>query len=348
VARSRVRQRFLRSLPLLMAALLFTFGCGKVVGVRTAESTANGPLSAQEMAQLWVDPGDVSTRDLFHGPGGPERMPRPGSRFHFAAKDTTGFSWGWDVVDEDGLQWSVKHGPEAQSEVVASRLLWAIGYHQLPTYYVESWQLVGGPEPGPGTPARFRPKLPSHRLAGTWSWYRNPYVDTEPYRGLLVLMRILNNWDLLDDNTAIVELGRPDQGASRWLIVKDLGASLGKTRIVPDSGTRNDVDDFEGQGFIKGVDRDGRVHFDDLGRRDRRLFNDVTVADVRWVCEKLKRLRPEQWRDAFRAARYEPQLADRFIRKLHEKVRVGLTLNGPEPRQARQARPARRERASSR
>ena len=33
-------------------------------------------------------------------------------------------------------EWSLKLGPEAQSEVVASRLLWAIGFHQPPTYWL--------------------------------------------------------------------------------------------------------------------------------------------------------------------------------------------------------------------
>ena len=31
-------------------------------------------------------------------------------------------------------------------------------------------------------------------------------MGTQPYRGLLVMMRILNNWDLLDRNTAIYDL----------------------------------------------------------------------------------------------------------------------------------------------
>ena len=59
-------------------------------------------------------------------------------------------------ADADGRRWSVKLGPEAQTEVVTSRVLWAIGYHQPPTYYVPSWQLSGGPG-GQQPAARFRP-----------------------------------------------------------------------------------------------------------------------------------------------------------------------------------------------
>jgi len=85
----------------------------------------------------------------------------------------------------------------------------------------------GGPEPGPKPPSRFRPKLPSQRRVGEWSWHENPFVGTQPYRGLLVLMRILNNWDLLDRNTAIFDSWARSQFACsagharrdlRWLV----------------------------------------------------------------------------------------------------------------------------------
>ena len=47
------------------------------------------------------------------------------------------------------------------------------------------------------------------------------------------MMRILNNWDLLDRNTAIYDLDTPVEGARRWYVVIDLGASLGRTKILP-------------------------------------------------------------------------------------------------------------------
>ena len=36
-------------------------------------------------------------------------------------------------------KWSAKFPPEAPTEVVASRILWGIGYHQPPIYYVGEW-----------------------------------------------------------------------------------------------------------------------------------------------------------------------------------------------------------------
>ena len=78
--------------------------------------------------------------------------------------------------------------------------------------------------------------------------------------------------------------------------------------------------------FIKGVDREGYVRFDDLGRFHRELFDRLTPADVRWTCERLDRLTPQQWSDAFRAAGYSDAEAARYIRKIREKVAAGLAL----------------------
>jgi hypothetical protein len=313
-----------RAVPLLAALTLLALGCslrGGKVG-----STALAPPTAEKMAELWVEPPDITARDLFHGPGGPDLMPKPGSSFRFKSKDTKGYSWGWQVVDDKGMEWSVKYGPEAHSEVFASRIVWALGYHQVPTYHVTNWVLTGGPEPGPKQPSRFRPDLPGWRRSGTWSWRQNEFVGTDPYDGLLVLMRVLNNWDLLDRNAAIFELPEPLEGARRWYVAIDLGAALGRTRIVPVSGTRSDAEDFEAQGYIKGVDDKGRVRFDDLGRWHRELFEDLTPADVRWASERLQRLTQKQWDDAFRAAAYKEDDARRFHRKIQEKIAQGLAL----------------------
>jgi hypothetical protein len=326
-----------RSLPLLLSAVLLALGCTPPPRPVTL---ADAPRP--DFAQLWSEPTDIAARDLFHGPGGPELAPLPSSVFTFLAKDETGFSPGYDVRDIPGLKWSVKYGPEAQSEVVASRITWALGYHQPPTYHVASWRLIGGDiPPDAAPPARFRPELPGWRRTGHWSWARNPFVGTPPYRGLIVLMHVLSNWDLLDENTAIYAVDPPVGGARILYVVQDLGAALGKTKPPPTSGTRNDIDDFEQQGFIKGVGKDGYVRLDDTHWRHEKLYAHITPEDVRWTCDRLSRLSTRQWHDAFRAARYEPALAERFIRRLQEKVQMGRVLGGGEPaaRTARAGRP---------
>jgi hypothetical protein len=111
-------------------------------------------------------------------------------------------------------------------------------------------------------------------------------------------------------------------------VVIDLGASFGKTHGLSSrrSGTRSDPADFEEQGFLEGVDRDGYVEFDQLGKWHRGLFGRLTPADVRWTCERLARLTPAQWEDAFRAGGYEPATAARFIAHVRRRVEAGLAL----------------------
>jgi hypothetical protein len=132
----------------------------------------------------------------------------------------------------------------------------------------------------------------------------------------------------------------PVRGARTLYVVRDLGAALGRTKAPPTSGTRNDIADFERQGFIKGVDRDGYVRLDDTRWRHEKLYEQLTPRrpmDVRAAGASLQ----PQWHDAFRAARYDPAVAARFIHRLQEKVQMGLMLGGPgdTERAARAGRP---------
>ena len=47
---------------------------------------------------------------------------------------------------------------------------------------------------------------------------------------------------------------------------------------------------------------------------------------MRWAAERLSRISDRQLEDAFRAAEYEPELAQRFIRRLKQKIAEGLAL----------------------
>jgi hypothetical protein len=313
-----------RTAALVLVAAASMPGCAKML--RGAPRPTVAPAeAARQLHELWVD-RDVASLDLFHGPGGRDLQPRPGQAWRFQKKDTKGFSPGWDVLDAAGAEWSVKQGPEAQSEVVASRIVWAAGYHQPPTYYVADWSLADGPEPGAQTPGRFRPSIPGGRRAGEWSWEKNPFAGTRQFRGLLVLQRILNNWDLLDRNTALYEFDAPRDGARRWFVVIDLGASFGKAYGLTSrrSGSRNDPADYEEQGYIEDLYADGSVEFDQLGKWHRGLFGEITVDDVRWTSERLARITPAQWNDAFRAGGYPPESAARFIAQIRKRIDAGL------------------------
>jgi hypothetical protein len=302
-------------------------------------STADRPLSPEQIAQLWVEPRDIASRDLFYGAGGSDLRPPDGATFRFEALDTTGFSRGYDVEDDRGREWSVKVGAEAQSEVTASRLLWAVGYHQPSVYYVESWALAGGPTSGPQRPGRFREETDQAEVISEWSWQQNPFVGSRPFKGLVALNLLITNWDLKESNNKVYQLNRAGGGSPKWYVVRDLGASFGKSRWFP-YGTRNDVEDFESQEYILGIDQ-GRVRFDYRGRH-RELLADISPADVAWICEWVARLTDRQLDDAFRAGGYGETIRARFVRKLKQKVAQGLALGdergapsgldgGPEP-----------------
>jgi hypothetical protein len=67
------------------------------------------------------------------------------------------------------------------------------------------------------------------------------------------------------------------------------------------------------------------VRFEYHGRH-KALLAHITPADVRWICERLARLTNDQMHDAFRAAGYPTVTADRFIRRLEQKIAEGLQL----------------------
>ena len=287
------------------------------------KSTATAPLTADELAQLWVQPSDLASRDLLNGPGGKDSAPDPNATYRVTGLDITGYSAGYDVVDPAGRAWRIKLGDEVQSEIVASRVLWAIGFHQPPTYFVERLLLEGGRQEDNGLQARFRPRA-GYTSESDWSWQRNPYVGTQPFKGLIVVNLLLNNWDLKATNNRIYLVSAPDGLPTRRFVVQDLGASLGRARWP--IGTRNNVDDFEKQRLIDRVEN-GLVEFDYNGRH-RELFSDISPDDVVWACRLLALLTDDQWQDAFRAAHYPDAISQRFITKLKSKIQEGLAIDG--------------------
>jgi hypothetical protein len=178
------------------------------------------------LAELWVDPGP-RPRDLFWGVGGEQYAPPKDAVYKLKGKDETGFSTSFDVEGPDGIEWSAKIGPEAQTETVVSRLLWGLGYHQPPLYYLPSWTIDGdGTSKRLESEARFRPKLKQlTRLEEYWHWADNPFSGSRELKGLLVALLMLNSTDLKDDNNSIYTLAEPWDGASRWFVVRDVGAA---------------------------------------------------------------------------------------------------------------------------
>lgn len=299
-------------LALSLAVALGTPACS-----RALRATAPSPLTPQQMAQFWVDT-PIESRDLFLGPGRADVPPQPNAILSFIKDDTTGFSRKVVVKDEQGTQWNVKLGPEAQPEVVSSRLVWALGFHQLPQYVVGRWIMKGGELSGTMPAGRFRrDDEPGYDSQGDWSWHENPFVGTQPYKGLLALMIMLNNSDLKPEQNKIYAVPGRGERPDRIYVVRDLGLSWGASGV--NDPKRGDIEAFEKHGFIKRI-TGTRIEFDQANLRAE-LFEQITPADLRWIGERMSRLSDQQWRDAFRAAAYQDEaLVNRFIARMKQKI----------------------------
>ena len=165
------------------------------------------------VAVLWREPGDMSSRNLLYGPGGEAHVPR--GTFTFQEEEMAGSSPKFEVVDENGVKWRVKMGPEARPETAASRLVWAVGYlanedYFLPVLHVEQMTRLrrGKNFVSSGNNVhnvRLKRHLNDEKKIGPWSWAKNPFTGARELYGLRVLMAVMNNWDLKDVNNSVYQ-----------------------------------------------------------------------------------------------------------------------------------------------
>jgi hypothetical protein len=275
---------------------------------------------------LWVEPTDLETRDLYSGPWGVERAPQPHASYTLVERKHSGINPGMTVRDPAGRVWSVKQASpdalasEAQTEVVLSRVLSALGYHQPPVYYLPAFTMVDDWGSHVESAGRFRLKDRALKDRGEWSWQQNPFVGTTPYQSLLVILLTFNSSDLKNSNNTLYEHRNGDR-IEWWYVVRDLGMCLGNTgRLAP---RRNDVDAFERHGFIRGVSENGFVVFDYRGWHRELVRDRMTPDDVRWAAGMMSRLSDHQLHEAFRAGGYDRATAERFVRALRMRIADG-------------------------
>lgn len=298
---------------------------------RTPEVSPTMPADQVLIEELWQAPADLAAKDLFAGSWGPEYAPDPGATYTFMKPKTSGVNPGMTVVDPLGRKWSVKQAPhdgraaEGPVEVVLSRVLAAVGYHQPPVYYVDAFRLTDTFDTRMYPGGRFRLDHRDLKAQGTWSWQKNPFVGTRPYQGLLAILMLFNSSDLKNSNNTIYEFRGGGGLRARWFVVRDLGTALGEPAKVRPS--RSDPDAFERIPFYTGVDN-GFVVFDYDGYHQELVRNRLTPADVKWASDLLGGLSEDQWRDAFRAGGYTEPLAQRFVRQIRKKIADGQALRG--------------------
>jgi hypothetical protein len=294
----------------------------------TAKVQPTLPPSEARLAELWQQPQDMPSRDLFFGPWGSELAPAPETVYTFVQRKQQGTNPGVTVEDPNGREWHVKQPPhndqgaEGPIEVTLSRVLSAVGYHQPPVYFLPRLSIRDdrGTHIEPG--GRFRGTEKSIKHTGDWSWQQNPFVGTRPYQGLLVILMMFNSSDIKNENNAVYEIRNQGEGVARWYVVRDLGTALGETgRLAPQRG---DPDIFEREPFITGM-KDGFVQFNYHGWHQE-LVKRISPDDVVWASELLGQLSSQQWGDAFRAGGFQPAVADRFIGRLQQKIADGRRL----------------------
>jgi hypothetical protein len=253
---------------------------------------------------FWRAPEDIEQRNLLLGAGGDEMKPDV-SQLTFIEQKTGGFSTKYRVKDAKGNEWIAKIGKEAQTDTAANRLLWALGYETEIAYLIPKAKIEGK---GEFENVRLEARPANIKRSGNWMWENNPFMGTSEFKGLKILMVMINNWDMKDDNNEILAM-RGDttgEGELRY-IISDLGASFGKTGGIF-SRNRNNPDSYEKSDFIKKVN--GEVIDFNYGGKNQKLFENLTVADAAWLSTWLKRLSDEQIKDAFRAANYSPEDVD--------------------------------------
>ena len=263
---------------------------------------------------LWRDPADIATRNLLLGAGGEEMKPDI-SKLTFIEEKTGGFSKKYRVRDAKGNEWIAKIGKESQTDTAANRLLWGLGYETEIAYLVPEAKIEGK---GDFKNVRLEARPADVKRAGNWMWENNPFINTPEFRGLKILMVMLNNWDMKDDNNEILAR-RGDttgEGELRY-IISDLGATFGKTGGFF-SRSRNDADDYVKAAFIKKVN--GEVIDFNYGGKNQKLFTGITVADARWLGGLMKRLSDEQIRDAFRSANYTAEEVEMLTGALKRRI----------------------------
>jgi len=123
---------FVRRRTLAFAALV-VFTALPALGQKPAKDSLSGAPA------IWHDPGDIQSKDLLNGPDGAKH--RPQLPVKFLKEDRHGQNSKFDVEDANGTKWKAKMGIEAQPEVVATRLLWAIGYFTNENYYVPNLEV---------------------------------------------------------------------------------------------------------------------------------------------------------------------------------------------------------------
>lgn len=300
--------------------LLVIFGIGYAIAGQTKEVAPVPPD-----AILWLQV-DIKSRDTLRGPTSEGISPAL-EKVKFLGRQHGGNNLKYRVEDANGREWVVKIADESQAEVAANRLLWAIGYRTeidqiVPRINIEN---IGNYKN-----ARFEVRTKEIKRGKRWSWANNPLEGTKEFDGLRLMMAFVNNWDLKDDNNAIIK-----EDGKTYLIVSDMGSSFGrlaKSNTSRSGRSVNKPEHYAEANFIKAVNN-GVLELDYRGGGADHLKG-ISVENARWLVGLLSQLTDKQISDAFRAANYSNEDVNTFtaatkarIAALDEATRESVASN---------------------
>jgi hypothetical protein len=237
----------------------------------------------------------------------------------------------WRVKDGAGRTWVAKLGNEARTETAAVRLVWAAGYVTEINYLAPCAHIKGAPKPrkdvdrceGDGfADVRFEARPDNVKRLDAWEWKQNPFADTKELKGLIVLMALLNNWDLKTINNKVLLVKNEGGQNELHYIISDLGATFGKTG-GPISHSRNEPEKYVKTKYVEKIEGQ-RVRFAYSGKQGN-LLDNITVADAKWIGGLLAQLSDQQLEDAFRAADFKPE--EILMLKQAVKARIDTLAN---------------------
>lgn len=281
---------------------------------------------------LWRQPEDISSLNLFWGPGGKENQPPQPAEFE--KEDRHGTSPKFDVHDAAGKKWGAKLGLEAKPETAAARLMWAAGYAANENYFFPVLHVNNMPgairhgkgmlgQGGDVPNVRLQRRRDKLKKIGDWNWRHNPFYGKREFNGLRVMMALIANWDLKDDNNAILQSEK--EPGPQIYEVTDVGTAFGTPgKRYTDKDSKGNLPVYRQTKLIAHVHGD----YVDLNFPKRPplgmlfefewafFFHQVNMrwvgkhiprSDAKWIGSLLAQLSDDQLKDAFRAAGYSDQ-----------------------------------------
>lgn len=322
-------------------------------GAVPSKKTNDDPIPPSQVHNpvLWQEPTDIASRDLFYGQGGPKHQPQ--APYVFLSEDSSGTNPKFDVRDANNKKWRVKMGAEARPEVVASRLLWAVGYFANDDYLVheatiQNLDLKRGRDhihrlgkDGQVLDVRFARKPGGQDKIAIWTWKDNPFTGTREFNGLRVMMAVINNWDLKDVNNAVYV----DKDNDRQIfLASDVGATFGSNDYqFSHSKAKGNAKSFEESKFIEKQDADtvsfgtpkapgGLAKLGVLTPAGARrsaldwIGNNIPKEHARWMGSLLSQLTHQQLVDAFRAGNFPPDEINTYVKVIEDRIAELKTL----------------------